>query len=133
MACTVVRNSNYSPIYPRCICSVVSCCLTTIAGGTRSRVTAEQLDYEMELLRARREGREAEFKKEHAAKRAAARKKNLDAEMDDYFKQRDEKQDAQHANSAEQDKSNGVGTATSAPSGKPVTGPGSSIEQRAAE
>lgn len=69
-------------------------------GGPR-RTAEEQLDYDMELLKAQREGREAEFKKEAGEKlradhvaRVAKRKEEaaarLDAEMDDYFKKKDQ-------------------------------------------
>lgn len=49
------------------------------------RTEAEQLDYEMELMRARREGREEDFRRDEREKmrvRAAAR---LDEEMNEYF------------------------------------------------
>lgn len=49
------------------------------------RTSQEQLDYEMDLLRAQREGREEEFKKEASEKLRASRAAVLDAEMDDYF------------------------------------------------
>lgn len=52
------------------------------------RTEAEQLDYEMELLRAQREGREDEFKQQEREKRRAKFAASLDAEMDDYFKSR---------------------------------------------
>lgn len=52
------------------------------------RSEAEQLDYEMELLRAQREGREEEFKQQEREKRRAKFAASLDAEMDEYFKSR---------------------------------------------
>lgn len=55
------------------------------------RTEAEQLDYEMELLRAQREGREEEFRAHERAKLRARKAASLDAEMDEYFKKRDEK------------------------------------------
>lgn len=51
----------------------------------RAPPTAEELDYQMELLKAQREGREEEFKAEQAAKRREKKKKSLDDEMDAYF------------------------------------------------
>lgn len=54
------------------------------------RTQAEQLDYEMELLRAQREGREEEFRTGERAKLRAQRLTQLDDEMDDYFRKRDE-------------------------------------------
>lgn len=54
------------------------------------RTEAEQLDYEMELLRAQREGREEEFRAEERAKLRTRRLTQLDEEMDDYFRKRDE-------------------------------------------
>lgn len=62
-------------------------------GGRRRsgmRTEVEQLDYEMELLKAQREGREEEFKTEERAKLRAKKAQELDAEMDDYFKKKDE-------------------------------------------
>lgn len=61
--------------------------------GRGRRPTAEQLDFEMELLRAQREGREDDFRKEHAEKRREKRKQTLDDEMDEYFKARDAVED----------------------------------------
>ncbi len=51
--------------------------------------TAEQLDYEMELLRAQRDNREKEFLEEQRKKRREKRKQTLDDEMDAYFAARD--------------------------------------------
>lgn len=42
----------------------------------------------MELLKAQREGREEQFRAEEAQKRKALRVASLDAEMDEYFKNR---------------------------------------------
>lgn len=55
------------------------------------RTAQEQLDYEMDLLRARRDGREEEFVREEREKLHAKRAANLDAEMDDYFSKKEEK------------------------------------------
>lgn len=69
------------------------------SGGSRGRggvtkrrsrpPTAEQLDYEMELLRAKRENREKEFLEEQRKKKREKRKQTLDDEMDAYFAARD--------------------------------------------
>lgn len=64
-------------------------------GGRRKpgmRTEAEQLDYEMELLKAQRDGREEEFKTEERAKLRARKAEELDAEMDEYFKKKDDPQ-----------------------------------------
>lgn len=66
----------------------------------------------MELLRAQRDGREEEFKAEERAKLRARRAEELDAEMDDYFKKKDdvveekegEKKDAPEANGVQTEK-----------------------------
>lgn len=55
------------------------------------RTDAEQLDYEMELMRAQHEGREEEFRAEERAKMHARRAASLDAEMDEYFKKKVDK------------------------------------------
>lgn len=47
----------------------------------------------MELLRAQREGREEEFKKQEREKLMAKKAAELDKEMDDYFKEKDAKKD----------------------------------------
>lgn len=81
------------------------------SGGRRRsglRTEAEQLDYEMELLKAQREGREEEFKAEERAKLRAKKAQELDAEMDDYFKQKDDATDEKDGKGeAQESQSNG--------------------------
>lgn len=66
------------------------------------RTKAEQLDYEMELLRAQREGREEEFRAEERAKLRARRLTQLDDEMDDYFRERDDNTDVKNTQTTQQ-------------------------------
>lgn len=83
--CVRVPNKMMSADISQCFC------FSARRRDHHQRSSAEQLDYEMELHRAQREGREEEFKEEERKKmrvRAAAR---LDAEMDEYFKDRPSK------------------------------------------
>lgn len=68
------------------------------------RTAAEQLDYDMELHRAQREGREEEFKQEEREKLRARTAARLDAEMDDYFSSRPKKDDALAENGEDENK-----------------------------
>lgn len=63
-------------------------CLARRRSRGYQRTQAEQLDYEMELLRAQREGREEEFKRQEREKLRSKFTASLDAEMDEYFKSR---------------------------------------------
>lgn len=74
------------------------------------RTEAEQLDYEMELLRAQREGREEQFKTAERAKLHARKAQQLDAEMDEYFKKKDDVAEEKEAEKKDAPEANGVQT-----------------------